>query len=543
MHRPKYRLALLVDALDVSKWVGELADWASDHPTVELVALILSPRQDTATDKLLRLETRFLCRKHEYRAYSNRYSIAGRAPVIDAADVGTIEALRLDAIVCCGPSDETLAQASRDGIIALRAGCFAEVVDGSPETPFAIERQSRTGEREDLFRGSVATALLYSWNMISLHARAYPYMQRIIEQLAEGRASGSLPARGQERSAGARDLLVYAIRTGRRSASKALRRMLGKEFNWQVAFYGKSWPKCRLNEAIRVPNPPNAFLADPFTITVDGVTTLFVEEFPFDTRKGVISAYRLERDKAERIGVVLEEPHHLSFPFVFEHDGEIYMVPEGGGGGSVKLYKSTNFPTAWTEVKVLLPDVPAVDTVLFAHGSRWWMLTTIAGDGPGLNNAELHAFYADDPLGDWTPHAQNPIVMDASKGRNGGFLRDERDAPCRVAQVPGFTFYGAGFAVYRIDELTPESYRETLVQRVEPNFFPKLDGTHHLHSAHGLTVFDYMRVERPGRPENGRLPRLLKRWLDAPRGFEPRLTESESVVLPLDDGAAWEAAR
>src|SRR5579872_4490515 len=30
--------------------------------------------------------------------------------------------------------------------------------------------------------------------------------------------------------------------------------------------------------------------------------------------------------------------------------------------------------------------------------------------------------------------------------------------------------------------------------------------------------------------------------VDAPRGFEPRLTESESVVLPLDDGAAWKAA-
>src|ERR1700750_3324355 len=30
--------------------------------------------------------------------------------------------------------------------------------------------------------------------------------------------------------------------------------------------------------------------------------------------------------------------------------------------------------------------------------------------------------------------------------------------------------------------------------------------------------------------------------LDAPRGFEPRLTESESVVLPLDDGAAPLAA-
>ena len=28
-----------------------------------------------------------------------------------------------------------------------------------------------------------------------------------------------------------------------------------------------------------------------------------------------------------------------------------------------------------------------------------------------------------------------------------------------------------------------------------------------------------------------------ERKMDAPRGFEPRLTESESVVLPLDDGA------
>src|SRR5690606_19021179 len=31
--------------------------------------------------------------------------------------------------------------------------------------------------------------------------------------------------------------------------------------------------------------------------------------------------------------------------------------------------------------------------------------------------------------------------------------------------------------------------------------------------------------------------------VDAPRGFEPRLTESESVVLPLDDGAMRECGR
>src|SRR5690348_18308090 len=55
-----------------------------------------------------------------------------------------------------------------------------------------------------------------------------------------------------------------------------------------------------------------------------------------------------------------------------------------------------------------------------------------------------------------------------------------------------------------------------------------------------------------GEPVRGRDERLSKanlyqqwliKWMDAPRGFEQRLTKSESVVLPVDDGAAWEAAR
>ncbi len=158
-------------------------------------------------------------------------------------------------------------------------------------------------------------------------------------------------------------MLTYAVRTAYRSAGKVLRRARRREFNWQVAFARQTWSECRFDQANIISNPPNAFLADPFTITVDGIDYLFVEEFPFDTRKGVIAAYRLERDTAERIGVVLEQPYHLSFPFLFQHKGEVYMVPEGGGGRSVKLYRSTSFPTGWSEVKTLLADVPAVDTI------------------------------------------------------------------------------------------------------------------------------------------------------------------------------------
>ena len=546
MPKRKYRIGLIVDAPEVAKWVQDLADWANAHPAIELAAVVVAPTSEGLLDKLYRLESKLLCRGNGYRSHAARQPIGAVAPLqVEAVHIDRVADLNLDALVHCGRnrSAERLADVTRDGIVSISSDGFGEIVAGRAETAFTIDRVRRSREiPETLFSGSVATALLYAWNMIALQSRAFQYLRLTLEQLAAGRAEAiaATPRVSTPPTAGA--LLAYVVRTGQRSIAKMLRRLLGQEFNWQVAVSEHPWADCRFGEARVVPNPPNAFLADPFTITVDGATYLFVEEFPYDTRKGVISAYRFDGAEAARIGVVLEEPYHLSFPFVFEHKGEVYMVPEGGGGRSVKLYKSASFPAGWREVKILLSDVPAVDTLLFEHDSRWWMLTTIQGDGPGLNNAELHAFHADDPLGEWTPHEQNPIVMDAGKGRNGGFVRDSDGQPCRVAQVPGFTFYGAGSAVYRIDELTPESYRETLVKRVEPSFFAKLDGTHHLHCAGGMTVFDFVRVERPRRPGRRLLTRLVSRRMDAPRGFEPRLTESESVVLPLDDGAAWEAA-
>lgn len=41
----------------------------------------------------------------------------------------------------------------------------------------------------------------------------------------------------------------------------------------------------------------------------------------------------------------------------------------------------------------------------------------------------------------------------------------------------------------------------------------------------------------------GLLNARLRERMDAPRGFEPRLTESESGVLPLDDGASADSRK
>ena len=87
------------------------------------------------------------------------------------------------------------------------------------------------------------------------------------------------------------------------------------------------------------------FQADPFLFSHGGRTWMFFEDFPHATRKGVIAV--CEIDASGHPGaprVVLEEPFHLSYPFVFEHDGEIYMLPETAAAGCIRLYHADPFP-------------------------------------------------------------------------------------------------------------------------------------------------------------------------------------------------------
>lgn len=505
MPQLKYRIALLVDALEVDAWVRDLAGWAKDHPAIELAAVIVQPPTGSdALDYLLALESRVV------RCAGSRHSIAGCAPVQivarDEADLLRIEELRFDALIQCGraPPQEGMVEAAMGGAISIvthserGASGFVEVLEGRPVTEFAIERLNAGGS-EILFRGSITTQLFYSQNRAALYERAAPYLMRVVERLARDEAQAqsarSFDTEGRD-PPGAGDLLTYAARTLARVARKAWRHAVGREWNWGVAYAFAPWQSADLSAGHVLPKLAGTFVADPFAVDTGGKRYIFVEEFPYSTRKGVISVFEVDKEGARRLGVALEEPYHLSFPFLFRKDGRFYMVPEGQGGAELILYECEDFPLKWSRRKVLMARVCA-DAVIFEHGSLWWMLTTIKGGGRGENSAELHAFHAEDPLGEWRPHRMNPVVMDASKGRNGGLLRDDEGRVCRVAQRAGFRTYGNGFAIYGIDELTPDSYRESPVREVRPDFFPRLAGAHHIHSDGSLTVYDFSRDERP----------------------------------------------
>jgi len=99
-------------------------------------------------------------------------------------------------------------------------------------------------------------------------------------------------------------------------------------------------------------NKPFRFFADPFPVAWNGKTWLFFEDFDHRIGKGRISAVAFgPRGPEGDVFPVLEQPWHLSFPYVFEHEGELWMLPESSNNRTVSLYRAQNFPTRWVKEK------------------------------------------------------------------------------------------------------------------------------------------------------------------------------------------------
>ena len=112
------------------------------------------------------------------------------------------------------------------------------------------------------------------------------------------------------------------------------------------------------------------YWGDPFVLRRNGRHFVFVEEKMYATGRGHIACLELDEEGALiSQQVVLERDYHLSYPFIFEGDAELYMIPETAANRTVELYRCEQFPDRWGLVKVLLRDVYAVDaTLLEADG-------------------------------------------------------------------------------------------------------------------------------------------------------------------------------
>jgi hypothetical protein len=246
---------------------------------------------------------------------------------------------------------------------------------------------------------------------------------------------------------------------------------------------------------LRILDPPaDREWADPFPVRTAAADLLFIEEYVRSTRRGRLAVVELDEGGPgwRSVEPILEPPTHVSYPFVFEWSGRWYLLPEQSGTVGLQLYVAETFPTRWRWHSTLL-DLPAADATIAEIDGVWWMFAGIAGPD-ALAADELHLFHATTPLGPWTRHARNPVLVDVRSARPAGRMYRDDGRWYRVAQ-DGAISYGHSITIARIDRLDVTGYAETVVDVIRPDWAPGLVATHTLNLDSGLLAIDARRPE------------------------------------------------
>jgi hypothetical protein len=555
----KLRVGFLIDNLIPSQHVSDLISFTNEHESFDTPLLITGhcrvPPQSfrqkiiknfrvnpgTFINRLFssilfrvirKIELRIVCKR--FPKYGKRvdlskfehydliniqgnWSKSGLFLYFSQDDLLLIKQSKLDCIVRCGSGilKGDILTATKFGVISFHHGDnrvnrggpsgFWEVLNREPNSGFVI--QILTDELdggEVLSRGNVMTASHWLANNAQLLEKSNVFMMRLLKDLsinrklpkAEGvRLHGNPLYKIDSSFVLAKYLLtIVAPKIWKKLSGKLLSPLVTR---WSVAYaYHNNFSKSlwRYHE---IQNPIGRFLADPFVFSHDDCDYIFVEDLFYSDNKGRISAVRVKNDGYEFLGVVLEEEFHLSFPFVFKENNDIYMIPESAKNHDIRLYKSVGFPQRWELDSILMSDISAADTMIFKESGVWYLLTNICSAGFGDHQSELHIFYSDNLHSrSWEPIiSDNPVIFDSLRARNGGIFSHNGNI-YRVNQVHGHAHYGKSFCVNKILKISENEYLEEAVSEIKSNFKDDIVSTHHFSANETIAAVDFARLQR-----------------------------------------------
>lgn len=322
----------------------------------------------------------------------------------------------------------------------------------------------------------------------------------LIEQCVARFAAGRLtplpdPVRLPRQTSGADLLLRYLPNLVAGLLGRQIDRLNKRPFYWQTAYRrldGRGIAEDgRLSGSpfALLPDDGKRFFADPFVIEHEGRTFLFVEEFPYELARGVISVSELDADGSfGRPRQVLVEPHHLSYPQVFAVGGAVWMIPETSATREVVLYRAESFPDRWVRHATLIADREISDATLLERDGRFWLFGT-ERHSQGNHSDTMVVYSAERLEGPWLPHPMNPVLIDRSAARPGGAFVEQAGRLFLPVQ-DGTRAYGGGLGLAELLELNERTVRFAAPRPVRPGKAWDRQGIHTLNRAGGIEVID-----------------------------------------------------
>ncbi|MGE0408055.1 MAG: hypothetical protein AB7P23_02195 [Amphiplicatus sp.] len=396
-----------------------------------------------------------------------------------------------------GPVPANLAKAAKYGVWSMDfalspdaralAG-FWEADKKANETRAALVVHSADGAPAEIIADAgFNTKFCASRNAAFIRDKSVPLILRELRRLA-----GGLPAAPRRpfaapapRYPGALTLIDYAVGVARGLASRlaalAAARVGARPGMWFLRSGGGEPLALEPSTGADIIPYGNQFWADPFLIRENGADYVFFEDYDYSASRGAIAVGKFEDGAFAYLGKAIEAPYHFSFPFLFRHEGELFMMPETVEKERIEIWRCVEFPLRWTLHKTAFEGVLAADSVTFERAGAWWLFTNVSTDAFGDHCSDLHLYRVDGPMLDNpVAHPLNPVVMDSAVGRNGGRVFEKNGKLYRVSQNNAFGAYGYGVNLMEIESLSLDDYRERAVRRIAPDFAEGLIGCHHL---------------------------------------------------------------
>ncbi|MFT8737384.1 MAG: formyl transferase [Zymomonas mobilis] len=186
----------------------------------------------------------------------------------------------------------------------------------------------------------------------------------------------------------------------------------------------------------------------------------------------------------------------MSYPYVFEDNNEIYMLPEASRNGKLTLYRAVSFPDQWEKISDidLGGDVAIDATPVFYNGL--WLLFYMSANGKSQKKQELHAAYADQITGKWTLYKNNPVIEGAGHSRPGGTPVIVPNGLTLPVQDCTST-YGLAIRPLLFDNLNPDLITCSVGEQIEipPSLAPYVEGMHTLSAVGDMTIIDAKKTD------------------------------------------------
>lgn len=487
------KLGIIVDSLTQPRWVRRCLEkiLASGVASVETVVQV-EPRKNNGS-LLYKLYNRIDSRLFAADALEfvdiedllPREAVEQGSKIIKSAD------LDLDVVVNFGPPElnAEFADAAKHGVWFYSfndASGFDEVIRQIPVNVVSLKALKEGGEYV-VYQSGSPTLSRFSvrlnnnttlWKSAAFLSRALDdlYYARELDQAANIDHSPAKPP-------GNAAMSEMFLKLSGRAAARAFEKLSSFE-QWVLAY------RIKPGEFQYLIPPADRFWADPFPIKANDKYYIFFEDYVNAAGRAHISVAEVDQNGiVSGPTEVLKLDCHLSYPFVFEHQGDYFMIPETGGRNVVELYRAVSFPFEWRPEKVLLEANSPLDATVIEVEGMWWMFVNIQEEGVAVNWDELHLYYSESLFGPWQPHARNPIVSDVRSARPAGRLFWSNNALYRPSQDSSLR-YGYATTINRVTQLSPVAYNETEVLKILPDWDKDIIGIHTINLDDDFVVID-----------------------------------------------------